>query len=35
MDVLASNSANKPSFQNPEKGIFAQCSLDGKSAVTF
>ena len=23
------NSANKPSFQNPEKGLFAEHSLDG------
>ncbi len=33
--VLASNSANKPSFQNPTKRLFAQCSIDLKSAVHF
>ncbi len=35
LDVLASNLANKPSFQNPTKNHFTQRSLDGKSAVTF
>ena len=33
--ILASNSANKPSFQNATKRLFAQCSIDVKSAVTF
>ena len=33
-DVLACNSANKPSYQNPTKSLFAQCSVDVKSAVT-
>ncbi len=28
LDILACNSANKPSFQNPTKSLFAQCSID-------
>ncbi len=35
MDILACNSANKPSFQNSTKTVFAQCSIDVKSALTF
>ncbi len=35
LDILACNSADKPSFQNPAKRLFAQCSIDVKSAVTF
>ena len=35
LDVLVYNLANKPSFQNPTKRHFTQCSIDGKSAVTF
>ena len=31
--VLACDSADKPSFQNPSKSPFAQCSIDVKSAV--
>ncbi len=31
----ACNSANNPSFQNLTKSLFAQCSIDVKSAVTF
>ncbi len=34
LDVLVCNSANKPSFSNLTKSHVAQCSLDGKSAVT-
>ncbi len=34
LDILACNSANKPSFQNPAKSPFAQCSIDIKRAVT-
>ncbi len=34
-DILAFNSANKPSFQNPTKKLFAPCSIEVKSAVTF
>ncbi len=33
LDVLACNSANKPSFQNLQKGLFAQRSLDGKDGL--
>ncbi len=32
-DLRACISANKPSFQNPTKNLFAQCSTDAKSAV--
>ena len=35
LDILDFNSANKPSFQNPTKTTFAQCSIGVKSAVTF
>ena len=35
LDVLARNSANKQSFQYLTKSHFAQCLIDGKSAVTF
>ncbi len=35
LDILACNLANHPSFQNPEKGLFAQRSIDEKTAVTF
>ncbi len=35
LDVMACNSANKQSFQNPTKGLFAQYSIDVKSTVTF
>ncbi len=35
LDVLACNSANKPSFSNPTKSLFAQRSIDVKSAATF
>ncbi len=35
LDVLVFNSADRPSFQNPTKRRFAQCSMDGKSAVTL
>ena len=33
--IRACNSANKQSFQNPTKSLFAQCCIDVKSAVTF
>ncbi len=33
LDDLTCNSANKPSFQNLTKSLFAQRSIDGKSAV--
>ncbi len=32
VDILAGNSANKPSFQNLTKSPFAQCSIDGSLA---
>ncbi len=35
LDILACNSANKQSFQNPTKSLFAQRSIDGKSAALF
>ncbi len=28
LDILTCNSAHKQSFQNPTKGLFAQCSID-------
>ncbi len=28
LDILAYNSANKPSFRNPTKNLFAQRSID-------
>ncbi len=30
LDIQGCNSANKPSFQNPTKSLFAQCSIDGE-----
>ena len=35
VDILAYNSANKPSFQDMTKNLFAQRSIDEKSTVTF
>ena len=35
LDILAYNSANKPSFQNPTKNLFVQCSIDVKSAMSL
>ena len=35
LDILTCNSGNKPSFKNPTKSLFAQRSIDVKSAVTF
>ena len=35
LDILACDSANKPSVQNPTKSLFAQCSIDVNSAVIF
>ncbi len=35
LDILACDSANKPSFQNLTKSLFVQWSIDVKSAVTF
>ena len=35
LGILTCNSANKQSFQNVTKDIFAQCSIDVKSAVIF
>ncbi len=35
LDILACNSANKPSFQNLTKSLFAQCSIDVKSAMSL
>ncbi len=29
LDVLVCNLANKPSFQNPIKSLFTQCTIDG------
>ncbi len=33
LDIQAYNSANKPSFQNLTKSLFAQCSIDGKWSI--
>ncbi len=30
LDISAFNSANKPSYQNPPKSLFAQCSIDAR-----
>ncbi len=35
VDILASDSANKPCFQNLTKSPFVQCSIDVKSALTL
>ncbi len=35
LDILTCNSANKQSFQNLTKGLFAECSIDVKSEVIF
>ncbi len=35
LEILACISPAKPSFQNPTKSLFAQCSIDVKSVVTF
>ena len=35
LDVLACNSANKTSYQNSTKGLFALCSIDVKVSLHF
>ncbi len=35
LDILVCNSANKPSFQNPTKSLFVQCSIDALSVYSY